>query len=301
MPLIREREYKEFLRSNQLSDKCELRELAGIKSPIACGIIHPMIIFPINFEKQHPDIFSQAFLHEAIHLRYRHSLIQFFSVIVLIVNWYNPLFWILYEFINRDMEIACDRGAIKRLGTNYASIYALKLVEYAELHFCSKPHEVTFYQGFSKFILKERIVAIMKFKKFSITSIVISMLIPTSVAFAMGPSDNYLLGNEFDTGFYSIATETVFVDPPSADSTPIFVPWEELQPYITEPETRAVDRFNVREYRKEYSSFSSVGEHIEIVTTIYGHTYSGILTLIRIEREGSKFVGYYDGTIYLRD
>ena len=300
MPLVKEKEYKNFLKSYGLSTKYNLLELEGLKSPISCGVIKPTIIFPINFQKQNPEIFEQAFLHECMHLKYHHQFIQYILVLILIFNWFNPIIWLFYEYVHRDMEIACDKGAIKYIGMEYAPIYAYHLVKFADQEFNSDRNKVVFYNGFTKYILKERIVSIMKFKKLSITSVVVSMLIPTSIACALGPDDNYIIASGSNSSSYTITVEEdqkIF----STSNTiiEIFVPWEEFEPY-TEASSRAVSSYNVIAFRKEYPSFSQVAEKITLTTVKQGHTYKGTLTLQEVQKEGSVYAGYYNGTVYLQ-
>lgn len=300
MPLVKEREYKNFLESYGLSTKYTLLELDGLKSPISCGVIKPTIIFPVNFEKKKPEIFEQAFLHECMHLKYHHQLIQYVLVLILILNWFNPIIWLFYEFVHRDMEIACDKGAIRYMGMDYSPIYAYQLIKFADQEFNRDRNKVVFYNGFTKYILKERIVSIMKFKKLSIASVVVSMLIPTSIACALGPADNYLIASGSNSSSYTVALEEEQKTFSTSNKTiELFVPWEELEPY-TEAGSRAVSSYNVIAFRKEYPTFSQVAEKITVTTVQQGHTYKGTLTLQEVQKEGSVYAGYYNGTVYLQ-
>ncbi len=136
----------------------------------------------------------------------------------------------------------------------------------------------------------------MKFKKLSIASVVVSMLIPTSIACALGPDDNYLIASDSNFSSYTVALEE---EPASNKTIELFVPWEELEPY-TEAGSRAVSSYNVIAFRKEYPTFSQVAEKITVTTVQQGHTYKGTLTLQEVQKEGSVYAGYYNGTVYLQ-
>lgn len=83
------------------------------------------------------------------------------AVFAVCIHWFNPLVWLMYVFINRDIEMACDEQVILRCGEDFRKEYAMVLLNLAE-----KQYKLSFFaNGFGKNSIKERIVAIMKFKK----------------------------------------------------------------------------------------------------------------------------------------
>ncbi len=300
IPMESEGEIYETLEFYGLSKKYLLCENENIASPIACGILKPMIIFPKGFCHTHSEIFEQALLHEYMHLKYYHQVIQYFLILVVIINWFNPFVWIMYHYINRDMEVACDRGALKLLGDEYREIYALQLVHMVDKDYRERPNQVVFYNSFSKFVLKERIVAIMRFKKFSIAAVVVSTLLPLGTVSAFGASPNYMFGSDFQSGKYEIAVNTstnsnVFTNSSQTDETLL---WEQLAPYATDIDSRAASSLKIIGYKIVYSSLDDMKKSITITTKKDGYTYKGTLYLDRMEMDGSKCIAYYDGTLY---
>ena len=63
----------------------------------------------MNFEKSSKKDKEQMILHEYMHLKYMHTLLQIIVIIIFCLNWYNPIIWAGYHYIKLDMEIACDR------------------------------------------------------------------------------------------------------------------------------------------------------------------------------------------------
>lgn len=293
-PCPLENELKDFLSTNGLNTKYAIRESDQIQTPIACGIFSPTIILPRHFHTENPMAWMQAILHEYMHLKYHHTIIQYLVILFLAFNWYNPTIWIFYQYVNRDMEIACDRGALKILGEDQKSAYALQLIQSAENIVNQKQNEVVFYNNLARYDLKERIVAIMKFKKFSIAVMTASMLLPFGVATVFGASDNYVFGDEINYPQYDLVE--VAENTNDADAT--YIPWEQLEPYVQVQETRASTRINIVDYRVEYSSASDVKIQWILSTKKDGYTYTGTITLVRLEQVGSKYVGYYSGTLY---
>ena len=54
--------------------------------PFAYGILKPMILFPKGFYKAHADMFDEALLHEYMHLKYHHQIIQYFLILVVMIG-----------------------------------------------------------------------------------------------------------------------------------------------------------------------------------------------------------------------
>lgn len=295
-PMENKDDIYEILESYGLSKKYLLCENENITSPVACGILKPMIVFPKDFCYTHSEISDLALLHEYMHLKYYHQVIQYILIFMVMINWFNPFIWMMYHYINRDMEVACDRGALKFLGKEYRETYALQLVHLVDkdYHECSK--QVVFYNSFSKYVMKERIVAIMRFKKFSVTAAIVSTLIPLGTVSAFAASPNYMFGSDFQSGNYEI---TMNSEADSEVSTELTVSWEELAPYVVEDtDYRAASSLHIIDFKVEYTTFDAVKKSVTISTKKEGYTYKGTLYLDRTVKSGSKYIGYYSGTLY---
>lgn len=298
IPMENKDDIYDILESYGLSKKYLLCENENIVSPVACGILKPMIIFPKDFCYTHSEISDQALLHEYMHLKYHHQVIQYILIFIVMINWFNPFIWLMYHYINRDMEVACDRGALKLLGKEYRETYALQLVHLVDKDYHKCPKQVVFYNSFSKYVMKERIVAIMRFKKFSVTAAVVTMLIPLGTVSAFGASPRYMFGSDLQSGKYEITMDvTTDNDVPS---TPEFtLSWEEIAPYVTEDDSsRAADSLYIAGYKVVFSSVSKVTDSVNVSVKREGYIYKGTLYFTHLEMEGSKCVAYYSGTLY---
>lgn len=298
IPMENEDDIYEILKSYGLSKKYLLCENENIVSPIACGILKPMIIFPKDFCYTHSEISDQALLHEYMHLKYHHQVIQYILICMVMINWFNPFIWMMYHYINRDMEVACDRGVLKLLGKEYRETYALQLVHLVDKDYREHPKQVVFYNSFSKCVMKERIVAIMRFKKFSITAAVVSALIPLGTVSAFAASPNYMFGSDIQFGKYEITIMNSENDS-VLDIPELTISWKELAPYVVEDtDSRAADTMNIFNYPLEFSTLDAVKKNITVSMKKDGYTYSGTLNRVNIVVSGSKYIGYYSGTLY---
>lgn len=298
-PMENKDDIYEILESYGLSKKYLLCENENIVSPVACGILKPMIIFPKDFSYTHSEISDQALLHEYMHLKYHHQVIQYILIFIVMINWFNPFIWLMYHYINRDMEVACDRGALKILGKEYREIYALQLVHLVDKDYHERPKQVVFYNSFSKYVMKERIVAIMRFKKFSVAAAVVAMLIPLGTVSAFGASPRYMFGSDLQSGKYKITMDAKTTNNDVASTKEFTLSWEEIAPYVTEDDSsRAADSLYVAGYKVVFSSASKITDTVDVSVEREGYIYKGTLYFTHSKMEGSKCIAYYSGTLY---
>lgn len=283
---------KEILSNYDCNKKISIRQSDRINCPVACGVFYHGIIIPANLKQMNQKYFEQILLHEYMHHKYKHPLLQHILVFILCLNWFNPAIWLFYHFVSRDTEISCDRHVMQIIGEKERKSYALNLVNMAG----AKEKGKIFQNGFAKKEnkeMKERIVAIMKFKKFSALAVAFSMLIPTTMASAFCTDSNYVFGDEISDNTINV----VVTDEGYVDTETINVTMEELEPYITVQETRATSKINIDGYKRTYST-PSIPNTLEVSVERDGYTYTGTLKLVHMEYDGSKYIGYYSGTLY---
>ncbi|SNS93556.1 Signal transducer regulating beta-lactamase production, contains metallopeptidase domain [Anaerovirgula multivorans] len=142
-------------------------------TPLTYGIIKPKIILPKVMDYSNEIQMRYILTHELIHIKRLDALWKLLLISALCLHWFNPMVWVLYVLMNRDLEIACDEEVIKLFGDSTKSDYALSLIEMAE----SRTQFTPLYSSFSKNATEERIVSIMKFKKTSIFSLVLAFIL----------------------------------------------------------------------------------------------------------------------------
>ena len=144
-----------------------------IATPITFGIYRPKIIFPKLFLLSGKEEMKYVLTHEWIHIKYADNLWKIITIAAVCVHWFNPLVWLVYIFINRDMELACDEKVISKWGTEVKEDYAMALIHLAEKQY----QRSLFANGFGKNAIQERIVMIMKFKKTTCVSAVCAAIL----------------------------------------------------------------------------------------------------------------------------
>ena len=132
-----------------------------IVTPVVFGIGRPKIILPSFLLSEKSGRLKFVLAHEAAHVRRGDNLWKVIMLLAVCIHWFNPLVWLMYVLFSRDMELSCDERVLSRFGEGAKREYARALVGLAEKQY----QRSLFAQGFGKSAIKERIEAIMKFKK----------------------------------------------------------------------------------------------------------------------------------------
>jgi|GEM_PF-1419447 len=99
-----------------------------ISSPFVLGMIKPKIYLPTGLnDTQRIHILK----HEETHIRRRDYLIKPIAFLALCVHWFNPLVWISFVLMTKDMEMSCDESVLKKLGTGIKKDYSSSLLSLA--------------------------------------------------------------------------------------------------------------------------------------------------------------------------
>ncbi|MDE6202525.1 MAG: M56 family metallopeptidase [Lachnospiraceae bacterium] len=129
-------------------------------TPVTYGVLRPSVVFPKGIFFLNEKETGLCLRHELVHIINHDNLKKLAAHGALCLHWFNPLVWVMYLLFNRDMELLCDETVVKREGGNRKE-YARALLSLAE---CRSMGFRTGL-GFGQNAVKERIVAVMTFKK----------------------------------------------------------------------------------------------------------------------------------------
>lgn len=129
-----------------------------ISSPVAIGIIKPMILLPVNDERYAA---SEGVLdHEMNHIVNRDGLFRFLTFVIIAMEWYNPLAYYLARENMAVSEMLCDETAVKGMSKEEMMNYMECIIAAADKNQNEKL--VTATLGTSKSLTEERIKRIIK-------------------------------------------------------------------------------------------------------------------------------------------
>lgn len=97
----------------------------NIQSPFVIGFFKPRIIVPFNLDE---ETLHNVIMHENAHLKRKDHIIKPFAYLLLCFHWFNPIIWLSYILLCRDIEVACDEKVIKNLTFSERKKYAMALL-----------------------------------------------------------------------------------------------------------------------------------------------------------------------------
>lgn len=97
----------------------------NVDSPFVLGIIKPKIYLP--FYMSGKDMIHIV-AHETAHIRRKDHLWKPLGFLLLTLHWFNPLMWLGYVLLCRDIELACDEKVIKELDRDARADYSETLL-----------------------------------------------------------------------------------------------------------------------------------------------------------------------------
>lgn len=164
---------RQWEREHQLIRPISVRQSERISTPLTYGIFKPVILLPKELEWEGGGKLEYILQHEYCHIRKFDAAWKLLMAVALCVHWFNPLVWIMYFLMCRDIELACDEEVLRHLGRDARKNYALTLIGMEE----KNSRFTAIYNGFGKTAIEERIRSIMKYKRATLFTIVSAAVI----------------------------------------------------------------------------------------------------------------------------
>ena len=172
----------------------------NVASPFVLGVFRPRIYLPYNMDGQ--DL-GHVVAHEQAHIRRRDHWWKPLGFLLLTIHWFNPLMWLAYVLLCRDIELACDEKVIKELGNEQRADYTQALVV------CSVNRRMIAAcpLAFGEVGVKERVKSVMNYKKPAFWVVVLAVIacIVVAVCFLTDP-----VGFQFDEATHTIVSANHF-------------------------------------------------------------------------------------------
>ena len=157
-------------------------ETEHIASPFVLGVLRPRIYLPYHMDSRDRE---QVIAHEQAHLRRGDHVWKPLGFLLLTIHWFNPLLWLSYVLLCRDIELACDEKVIKNLSCGQRADYMQALVT------CSvnRRRIAACPLAFGEIGVKERVKSVMNYKKptFWIILLAVAACVVLAVCFLTNP------------------------------------------------------------------------------------------------------------------
>ena len=154
----------------------------AISSPFILGVVKPHIYLPSGLDEvQRQNVLS----HEQAHLARRDHWWKPLGFALLAVYWFNPVLWLAYALLCRDIELACDERVIRTMDESAVKTYSTVLLA------CSMPRKavITCPLAFGEVGVKERVKNALRYKKpaFWVVAASVAVCVVVAVCFLTNP------------------------------------------------------------------------------------------------------------------
>ncbi len=167
-----------------------------ISSPLLIGFFRPYIVLPcINISEKD---FSYIILHELIHYKRKDVFYKWLVQITVCLHWFNPFVYFMANEINKACEFSCDESVIIKVGYSKAQEYGRTLLDAMVSVGKYKESIGSVTLSKNKILLKERLGAIMNFKRKSKLAKIMTIILTLCVIFGV-----------FFIGIYPISASSI--------------------------------------------------------------------------------------------
>ena len=190
----------------------------AISSPFILGVVKPRIYLPSGLDEvQRQNVLS----HERAHLTRRDHWWKPLGFALLAVYWFNPVLWLAYALLCRDIELACDERVIRTMDESAVKTYSTVLLA------CSMPRKavITCPLAFGEIGVKERVRNALHYKKpaFWVAAASVAVCVVVAVCFLTNPPTDTdaagLVGFHREQVTYADVTDASGVQPSNVQLT----------------------------------------------------------------------------------
>ncbi len=163
----------------------------SIDSPFILGIIKPRIYVPSTMNEKELNC---VLAHEQAHIARFDYLWKPLGFMILSVYWFNPVIWMAYILLCRDIELACDERVIRQMNVEDKKEYSRTLLS------CSVSHRMIAAcpVAFGEVAVGRRVKSVLNYKKpaFWVMSLALAACVVVAVCFLTNPKTYAKEGQE---------------------------------------------------------------------------------------------------------
>jgi len=141
-----------------------------IESPFILGMINPRIYLPDSMDE---DTYACVLEHEKAHIRRGDFIWKPLGFLILAVYWFNPLCWIAYIMLCKDIEYACDEKVTKDKDKAWKATYCQALLNLSLQRKLISACPV----AFGEVSVKDRVKSVLNYKKPAFWIVIISVIV----------------------------------------------------------------------------------------------------------------------------
>lgn len=157
-----------------------------VKSPFILGIFRPRVYLSSALREREMDY---ILAHESAHLKRKDHWWKALGYLLLCIHWFNPLCWMAYSLLCKDIELACDEKAAKDMTFHEKKEYSKVLLS------CARQRSLIMVcpLAFGEVGVKERVKSVLNYKKPTLWIMIatVAVLVILAVCFLTNPTREY--------------------------------------------------------------------------------------------------------------
>lgn len=179
--------------------KDNIYQSENVVSPFVLGLIKPRVYLPLGISER--DM-AHVVAHEQSHIKRKDHIWKPLGFLILTLHWFNPLMWLGYVLLCRDIELACDEKVIKELDRDARADYSQALIS------CSVNRRTIAAcpLAFGEVGVVSRVRSVLSYKKPAFWIIIAAIIVCTATAAC------FLTSPSTDTGVYRISVSKAGFD-----------------------------------------------------------------------------------------
>lgn len=150
-----------------------------ISTPFVLGLVRPKIYLPSALPEGER---GYILLHERHHIRRLDHVVKLLAFLALCLHWFNPLVWLMFVLLGRDMEMSCDEAVMKKLGEAVRADYSASLLRLATGRKIIAGAPLAFGEGDTR----DRVKNVLRWKEPKLWLVILSVAVVVVLAVVCG-------------------------------------------------------------------------------------------------------------------
>ena len=121
-----------------------------VGSPFILGLFRPKIYIPFGLDE---TTLKYVLAHEKYHIKRLDHIVKVFAFAILTVHWFNPICWLAFHLMSKDMEMSCDEKVLSK-ENNVRTEYSTVLLSFATNRRFPSPSPLAFGETGAKSRIK---------------------------------------------------------------------------------------------------------------------------------------------------
>ena len=165
-----------------------------IDTPFVMGLVRPKIYLPSTLKVGER---RYIIMHEQYHIHRWDHVVKVLIFVALCIHWFNPLVWIAFSLVTKDMEMSCDEAVMKQMEEDIRAEYAQSLLQLATGRRNFEGVTLAFGEGDTK----ARVKNVMHYKKPAFWVILLAVIVCVVAGICLFTNPKQELPSPFGKGY----------------------------------------------------------------------------------------------------